>query len=137
MRKINMRRRNDCYTVCLAMLLGMDYDSVPLFFDKPEDVESQNFNELVDSFLNSIGLTRICITVSAEWIEKFHRGYAIVSGPSYTKEFSDAGAFHAVIYKDGELYHDPNPIATSIIVPEMMDIIYPKNYAEFAKCSQN
>lgn len=91
MKKLYMQRRNDCYTVCLAMLLGMDYSEVPLFFEKPDDTESPRFDALVDDFLDGMGLTRICISVNSEWLKLGQRGFAIVSGPSYSKEFADVG----------------------------------------------
>lgn len=125
--KIWMRRRNDCYTALLAMLLGLPYEEVPLFFENPEDVTSPSFNEWVDTFLSSRGLARVCITVNEKWLQECQRGYAIVSGPSPSKEFQGTGTFHAVLYKDGSLFHDPKPCPEGAIVPEQMEIIYHKD----------
>ena len=131
MQKMYMRQRNDCLTVCLAMILGKQYEDVPLFFDTPTSTDSPNFNQRVDEFLESQGLTRTCISVTEEWVQQNQKGFVIMSGPTYSEEFKGTDVYHAVIYHNGALYHDPKENPSGVIVPEIMEIVYPKNFSTY------
>jgi hypothetical protein len=51
----------------------------------------------------------------------FANGYIIVSG------MTPRGHMHAVVYKDGELFHDPHPDHTGLTEIFDVDILYPLN----------
>jgi len=125
MQKVYMRQKNDCYTACLATIFRLPYEDVPRFFDDPEAVTAQNFNEKVDQWLGTKGLGRICIGVDPEWVRTQAKGAVLVSGLSPNPVMAKAGTFHCVVYLNGVLFHDPNPYPEGEVTPTQMDIIYP------------
>lgn len=121
MKKVFMRHKNDCYTACLATVLGLPYEEVPRFFDDNDNVIGE-WTETVNAFLDRHGLQCVTVKGDADFIASL-KGLCIVAGLSYTQEYREKEQFHAVIYLDGELYHDPKPDPTGVIVPEVADLL--------------
>lgn len=121
MKKVFMRHKNDCYTACLATVLGLPYEQVPRFFDDEDNVVGE-WTETVNSFLEGYGLQVVTVKGDLDFIKQL-KGLLIVAGLSYTPEYREKDQFHAVIYRDGELYHDPKPDPTGVIVPEVVDLL--------------
>lgn len=121
--KVFMRHKNDCYTACLATVLGLEYEQVPRFFDD-EDVMLGDWQEMVAAFLNSRGYQVVELIVNPNLLRDL-KGLYIAAGPSYTPERRAKGEFHAVVYKDGALWHDPKPNPIGVIEPEVIDLIVP------------
>lgn len=97
-------QRGNCYTTCIAMILGKNIDEVPKFEELPDDgswfVNSWNYlNE--NGYLMDIKHVRDG--------ESFPMEYSIASGPSPRGTWS-----HSVVYFDGKLYHDPYPNGNGI-----------------------
>lgn len=104
----------DCFLACLATIFEMDLDDIPKFnitmFEKDGDWYS-DFKEWIHNF----GVWPVVWTDYRD--NKYHAlnpkdypGIVIASGPSprIPEEW------HAVVYKDGELLHDPHPDKTGI-----------------------
>ena len=109
--------RGNCMSACLASLLGLPIGQVPNFFDKSES--DDHWWELVREWLKEHGLGVITINYSQELMEKIG-GVHIVAG------LSARDVNHAVLYKDGKLFHDPHPDNTGV-EPETWDLIFPLN----------
>ena len=118
-----MRTKNDCYTACLATLLNIPYKKVPRFFDNDNNL-IDDWDTRLNNFLNNIGYQHLVFNTSLHMIKRI-KGMCIVSGVSYTQEHRDKGHYHAVIYKDGSLYHDPKPNPEGEIIPDEIDLIFP------------
>ena len=138
MKKYFMQHSNDCYTACIATLLQVPYELVPRFMnDNNETVDldgnlEPDWHTVVMKFFNKAGLGLLYLNTNEQHI-KTMPGYIIVTGLSYTPGMREKGIYHSVIYKDGELWHDPKPNPTGVIVPEIIDFVYPLTLIGIAK----
>ena len=115
--------KGTCYTACLASILSIDFEEVPRFVDLTEhlkdDMEKRTelWHELTTQFLNSKNVTMNIyedenISAYHEWSTEIDEdNYYIVIGNSPRSNARN----HAVIYKNGEPYHDPNPEGTFLV----------------------
>lgn len=95
----------DCFAACIASLLEMPLEEVPNFCAEGEEwpinainwYRGQGFAILEFDYSDQPDSVAIAEMKSLG-------GYCIVSGQS-----SRFDCLHAVIYKDGELIHDPSP----------------------------
>lgn len=123
MKKVYMKHSNDCYTACLATVLGLPYESVPRFFNDDDSLVAE-WDETLTTFLDPLGYQIVTVDVGeGSCFLNGLKGYQIVAGLSYTPEHRERGNLHAVIYKDGKLYHDPKPDPAGVIVPEVVDLL--------------
>jgi hypothetical protein len=123
--KVFMRRRDDCMTACLATVLKVPYESVPLLFgENGEDLP--DWKEKLDNFLASHGYQLMEVRCEAEHVGRL-KGMLICWGLSGNAHYASLGYTHAVIYKDGELFHDPCPphLFEKNIVVEGMNLLVP------------
>lgn len=104
--------KGNCHSACIAMLLGLSIDDVPNFND------SADYNGALQAFLRDRGYTMLTFPISATELRVFQKGFAIIGG------MSPRGHLHAVLYKDGELWHDPHPERGGVEV-SAMDVVYP------------
>lgn len=125
MERIFMKHRNDCYTCCLAMILGLQYEEVPRFIDDADNGIGEGFNKEVDKFLASRGMQCISMNAPEGWMKENIKGYCIVVTQSALKEYRDKGFVHSVIYKDGEFWHDPKQYSEIRMDPLYIDLIVP------------
>ncbi len=123
MHKVYMKHNNDCMTACLATLLKLKHEEVPRFFDDNDELLG-DWSKMVSDFLESKGYQMITITNAKETLPHI-KGLCLVWGKSYTQHYADAGHNHIVVYKDGQLYHDPKPNPDGVIEPEGIDLIFP------------
>jgi hypothetical protein len=141
MKKIYMQKENDCFTACLATLFQVPYELIPRFLNDLGDTVNHSghvvttWEDAVHPWLNSIGMEIMYIHTDKEHIKTI-KGYVIVAGLSYTESMKAKNVHHAVIYKDGELWHDPKPYPTGVIEPEYIDLIYPISLIGLAKIQE-
>ena len=124
MKKIYMRHKNDCMTCCLAMMLNLDYEEVPRFFDDDNNEVGEGYLVEVAKFLETKGMQTISLN-NAKDCFAYLKGALIVGGPSATPEFAALGIWHAVIYLDGKLWCDPKGENYPEIDPEQLDLLIP------------
>lgn len=105
-------KKGNCQSACLAMLLGLRLDQVPNFND------FEDYNGAMQSFLGELGYAILTFPISAIELRALQRGFAIVGG------MSPRGYLHAVLYRNGELWHDPHPERGGVEVSSM-DVVYP------------
>lgn len=116
--------QGNCHSACLAALLGVSVMEVPNFNTGARD--GNDYKKALDDWLAARGWASISIVPWQElpWPPK--SGYYIASG------ISPRGHNHAVIYKDGGLWHDPHPERGGIAKVELVDILYPLNPLQLA-----
>ncbi len=115
--------QGNCQSACLAMLLGIPLAEVPNFAAMEGD----------DS---------LKYVAQAKWLHD--RGWALITIVKWralpwppTKGFYIAGGIsprgnrHAVVYRDGELWHDPHPERGGIASVDDIDLLFP--LAPFAR----
>ena len=126
MQRIMQTRLGDtgnCMSACLAMVLGLEIEQVPNFFDLAGR-DSEKWWQEIRMWLRPRGYDFVLISASASWITGIG-GALIVGGQT------DRGTSHAVVYLDGKLFHDPHPDGTGLIEPEDVTLIYPIDPSAF------
>lgn len=102
----------NCFRSCLASMMEIDIDSIPAF----EDMEPGEWFTPFYNFLNENGYEFEGTKYNyGKHVDKFNNylmtyegvdGYILVGGKS-PRTYVTRG--HAVLYKNGELVHDPHP----------------------------
>lgn len=113
--------QGNCQSACLAMLLGLDLAAVPNFNDGGPPHE---FGQRQLAWLAARGLYSMTFT---KWEGG---GFFSFPPPGYfiTGGVSPRGNRHAVIYRDGELWHDPHPEGGGLIEVQDVDFILPLGF---------
>jgi hypothetical protein len=105
----------NCMSACLAMMLGLRIDEVPNF-SAMNLTDNQKYKAMQEWLLN---LGYQLLTFEAAGLLHMLRGYCIAGGAS------PRGFFHAVIIKDGVLWHDPHPDRSGINKVGEIDLLIP------------
>jgi hypothetical protein len=113
-------KSGNCQSACLAMMLGCHLDEVPNF----SALEGGNAEKFAaqGKWLNERGLWLFNVAKWAGMPWPPPKGYYIAGGPS------PRGLAHSVIYKDGELWHDPHPDGGGITEVTDVDLILPLDF---------
>jgi hypothetical protein len=82
---------------------------------------SPDWGDKVRMWLRQFDLGFFTVAIENQDILDMLPGYLICAGTS------PRDRLHAVIYKDGKLWHDPNPAGGGIAYVEYIDFIYPLN----------
>lgn len=111
--------QGNCQSACLATLLGVPVSVIPNFAriacEQDNDAAAQaQTNWLKD---HGWGIVTIIKWQALPWPPK--HGFYIAGG------VSPRGIRHAVIYRDGILWHDPHPSREGIKSVDDVDILYP------------
>lgn len=100
----------NCFAACIASLFDVEIDDIPFLADY-QDWE-EYLNVLNSTLRNKFGVI-LLYGEFKDWEdyikENYIDSYYIVSGDT------NKGLEHAVIYKNGELFHNPNNLGTEII----------------------
>jgi hypothetical protein len=112
-------KHGNCQSACLAMLLNVPLESVPNFAKIAWELDDNAAAKAQDEWLAELGWGILTVVKwqSLPWPPK--KGYYIAGGPS------PRGIRHGVIYKDGELWHDPHDSRTGITEVQDIDILFP------------
>jgi len=119
----------NCFSACLASVLGLDIGDVPNFWDfldrslKGEDLNKAWTTEVL-KFLNLYGLSFILIRYEDRLFELYLKNTPVmVSGTSPR----DPNVDHVVVYLNGKMIHDPYPEPLGIKGrPSEIFILFPK-----------
>lgn len=111
----------NCQSACLAMLLGLPLSEVPNFLELPRAVDDDEVSfKAQQAWLTARGWGLVTIQARGPFFKRhFAKGYVLVGGKS-ARDLP-----HAVIYKDGELWHDPHPDRGGVVEINEVDILYP------------
>lgn len=108
--------RGNCQQAATASLLGLSLDEVPNFMEQP-----RGFWQSFWEFLASRGLEAIELSGERHF-DVFHLAY----GPSLR------GVSHAVVYRAGELAHDPHFSRAGLIKVDTTVLIVPNRIADWS-----
>ncbi len=114
-------------SACLSMVLNIPLQEVPNFFDRCGEMDEghgQRWNEALDAWLSDRGLVRLNFKPFDGW-DSMLKGFVVVSGPSPRSGMG----WHAVVYWDGKLWHDPHPDRSGVLEVGDIEIYYPLSYA--------
>lgn len=108
----------DCYRTVISCLLDLPRDDVPHFLhDNPDWME---FKNRVEAFLQTYGLCLFSISIKSEDFDDFLINQSkVINDKTVFVVFglSPRHINHAVIYKGGEMIHDPHPDGGGLIGP--------------------
>jgi hypothetical protein len=112
--------QGNCQSACLAMMLGCDIAEVPNFAAVAGDANDKA--AAMSAWLRRRGLWSIAFVKwqGLPWPPPY--GFYIASG------VSPRGYRHTVIYRDGELWHDPHPEGGGIDEVQDIDLILPLGF---------
>lgn len=115
----------NCQSACLATLLGLPLSDVPNW-TAMECGDAHKFAAMHEWLRGyGWGLVTVARGDMPEWPPR--HGYFICGGDS------PRGLYHAVIYRDGELWHDPHPDRGGIASCDTIDVLYPLNPHDAAR----
>jgi hypothetical protein len=109
--------KGDCQSACLASLLDLDISQVPNFLlDLPEN-QGIEFARRINRFLQPFGLMHLELEYRGfcerckfyDVSDMFHMIY----GPSPR----DVNTLHAVVGRNGDIFHDPHPSRAGLLEP--------------------
>ena len=113
-----MGEGGNCFSACLASIFDLPIDAVPNFFETCGHEDTAWWKGVRD-WLRPRGLGVIFLQLASPEHLKLFEGYLIVSGKS------SRGLYHATIWRDGVMVHDPHPSGTGIAEPDGIDMLYP------------
>lgn len=105
---------DDCERACVATYFGVSLEDVP-------DLARNDWEDVLREWLRGRGMNFFTATVESEAVFRrvFSRGMVLVGG------ISNRGNRHAVLYLDGELWHDPWPDGSGIKRINDVDVFFP------------
>lgn len=109
--------KGDCQSACLASLLDLPLSSVPNFLlDLPEEAGVE-FARRINRFLAPFGLMHLELEYRGFCERcKFYdvdTMYHMIYGPSPRSK----DILHAVVGRNGEIFHDPHPSRSGLLEP--------------------
>ncbi len=115
-----------CFRTCLASILEVEIDSIPAFEDMGQNWHQSFFDFLEEHNLEFDGTGRFNSEFHKDLFSKYEGidGYVIVGGKS-PREWVVRG--HAVLYKEGNMVHDPHPSGEGLTELEIYYMIKRKN----------
>lgn len=100
-RKVYQVKGNDCFSACVASILEVPVEEVPILHEVGQ--------EGMLTYLNKKGYTLIHFYqeawASSEWEEILN---FVKSGYCIGAINTDNGKYHAVVFHNGEIWHDPD-----------------------------
>ncbi len=114
--------KGNCFSACLAMMLGLTISEVPNFCEAPgfDEDPGPAFMRAFHVWLNVRGWGHITMNAEGMLFRRyFSKGYVIAAG------MTARGMLHSVIYKDGELWYDPHPSHIGIHAVLEVDLLFP------------
>ena len=106
----------NCQSACIATITGIPLDAIPNF-TKLGKTDLQRRQAMCE-WLWAHGWGIVTFVASDTEIRRWYPGFVIAGGESAR------GIYHGVVYKDGELWHDPHPDGTGLTKVEDCDILY-------------
>jgi hypothetical protein len=112
----------DCFICCVAMLLGVDVSEIPA------DVSSADQFFAIRRWALTRGYRVVTFSATPDLVaDQLAQGFVIASGKS------SRGLPHAVIFKDGALWHDPHPSREGFERVDEVDLFIPLLPAEWSR----
>lgn len=123
----------NCWSTCVAMLVGMDTKDVPNFCGIYREGEARWLEE-ANRWLAKRGVLIMVFTSDpTTWGESYRDTVCIASGPAVR------GHDHAVLWQGGKLLHDPHPSNDGLVEArefEVMVVVDPDLFAAHLRSIQ-
>lgn len=113
------KENGNCFQAAVASLFELELKEVPDFCNEHSTATEEWYEAFVE-WLRKRGYTARCIFENDLTVGNYKDCYLLVGGKN--KE----GINHCVIYKNGEVVHNPNKNCSGI-KPETIDLIFPLN----------
>ena len=110
MKYVNCEKYDDCMRACISMLTGLD--DVPHVFSKDSDTEKSY--EQLREYLKTHGKFLVLLTVNDPWEEMALNNPDI---PYMLLCQNRRGVDHAVVCRNGKIFHDPAWYRSEIVGP--------------------
>lgn len=114
----------DCLRACLASLLEIELLDIPNFAEYGDD----NFGASYRAWLHELGLRHISLTYTPDIWPTFKDIPVIIVGKSPRGD-----GYHAVIFQNGVLFHDPYPGMSGLETLDEVWILIPIDIASYIK----
>lgn len=111
--------KGNCYSACLASLFEIPIEEAPYGFETYKGTDD-TFWEPIYQWVADRGYGIFHMTVNDDFDISWYPGYLIGVG-----KMPGSVAYHAVIYYNGILHHDPSPAKAGIAKLEQVDLLYP------------
>jgi hypothetical protein len=112
------QRPNGCWAACLATITGIPLDELEQTF--AADAGEAWFDENGVNLYNDMQQR-----LRARGWKLFHTYGAIPKGYAIACGTSPRGLYHAVVVKDGELWHDPHPSRGGLLKVQEYEYLMP------------
>jgi len=110
-----LKQRGDCLRACVASLFELHPRNVPHFADFPQDAWVYEFLRFVaEAGYEYFGWIDDQTFINDPALTQGVDGYVIVVGESPRSLPNAPPMYHAVLYKNGYLAHDPHPSGLGI-----------------------
>ena len=115
----------NCAEACLASIFNIPLADMPLFHPLRNENEdhgvAREYWERFDELLRARGFYAVYLEGDRQF-----DGYYLASGKS------SRGCYHMVVYKDGQLVHDPHPSNEGIASVECVWVLIPSDPSRLA-----
>jgi len=122
----------NCFQACVASIFELPLDDVPSFMGNGPDY----FNERVQAWCDEMNLIFMDVKIiDIEVLAYYFRGvHIIVTG----KSPRDPENMHCVVWKDGQIVHDPHPSKDGLVGdPEIFSVFIVKDCPEYLRKDGN
>ena len=122
MRKVYDRDGGSCFRACIASLIDHDLEDVPNFYKgiDPGDPVPAEVSKWVRDWMRSRGLALVGFPFKVDKADELirsvcraHPGQAFILAGQ-----SNKGIDHAIIIRDGAVWHDPSGMGWSLAAPQ-------------------
>ena len=112
--------RGNCFSACLASLLEIPIESVPLFLSEIGDRTRFDWANRLDQWLANFGLYALHFASTSGAPNVMPASLHIMTG------ISPRGRPHAVIGKAGRIVHDPHPEKSGLVETDGFIVLVPR-----------
>ena len=115
--------KGNCHQACLASILETSLEKVPNFWEGNEE-DTEGFWKDQREWLKSRGWNIVNIRFEEEHDVRRILGTAVVIAVG--KSPRDINNYHAVVWQNGKIIHDPHPSKDGLVgEPEEFSILFP------------
>lgn len=108
----------DCFRACVCSIFELPLEAVPNF----QEGEGRNFDELLYEWNEKNDYRLVSVPWEDSLLEVFRDCIVIAHGKSPGKDYK-----HAVVWRNGEIIHDPHPLKIGIEKVELITIAVKKD----------
>ena len=117
----------NCGEACIASILEIGLKDIPMLHNPENPQDGHDYCKNLREFLSKFGLSYMDVSMQEGCDPKdfFKDCWVIVSGPS--PRATEDWHRHAVVWKNGEIVHDPHPQGGGLKKIDMYGVFIEKN----------